>query len=100
MGWVGVIDGLPLLRHGPLLPETNMLGLVLLLSEEEPRLCTVAEETLREDCCADREKKNTQRKSTITANHDEVGICESECFALIILFQTPAPCLEEAAALC
>lgn len=37
--------------------KTNMLGLVLLLSEEEPKHCTVAEETLREDCCADRKKK-------------------------------------------
>lgn len=54
MGWVGVIDGLPALQHGPLLPETNMPGLVLLLLEEERRLCTVAEGTLQEDCCANR----------------------------------------------
>lgn len=98
MGWAGVIDGLRALQHGPLLPETNMPGLVLLLLEEERRLCTVAEGTLQEDCCANR--KNTQRKSTITDNDEEVGICESECFTLIILSQTLAPCLEEVARLC
>lgn len=98
MGWVRVIDGLCLLRHGPPLPETNMLGLVLLLSVEEGRLCTVAMGTLQEDCCANR--KNTQRKSSITENDEEVGICRSKCFTLIILSQTLAPCLEEAATLC
>lgn len=98
MGWVRVIDGLRVLRYGPPLPETNMLGLVLLLSEEEGRRCTVAEGTLQEDCCANR--KNTQRKSTITENDEEVGICGSKCFTLIILSQTLAPCLEEAATLC
>lgn len=98
MGLVGVIDGLSALQHGPLLPETNMPGLVLLLLEEERRLCTVAEGTLQEDCCANR--KNTQRKSTVTDNDEEVGICESVCFTLIILSQTPAPCLEEVARLC
>lgn len=60
--------------------------------------CTVAEGTLQEDCCANR--KNTQRKSTITDNDEEVGICESECFTLIILSQTLAACLEEVARLC
>lgn len=98
MGWRRVIDGLRLPRHGPPLPETNMLGLVLLLSEEDGRLGTVAEGTLQEDCCANR--KNTQRKSTIIENDEEVGICGSKCFTLIILSQTLAPCLEEAATLC
>lgn len=98
MGWVRVIDGLCVLRHGPPHPETNMLGLVLLLSSEEARLRTVAEGTLQEDCCANR--KNTQRKSTITENDEEVGICGSKCFTLIILSQPLAPCLEAAATLC
>lgn len=41
---------------GPPHPETNMLGLVLLLSEEGGRLRAVAEGTLQEDCCANRKK--------------------------------------------
>lgn len=57
---------------GPPHPETNMLGLVLLLSEEGGRLRAAAEGTLQEDCCANR--KNTQRKSSIAGNDEEVGI--------------------------
>lgn len=42
-------------------------------------------------------EKKTQRKSTITENDEEVGICGSKCLTLILLSQTLAPCLLEAA---